>query len=262
MTEEVTDAMAKVVFDAMVWAVEQPLAGRPPTWFPGGNSFAQDRARQAVRELAAMRSASNSPTTNGEVSEPFQQRVAQWMDACFTPAIKADKLERCDRFIEEALELAQTNPAFTADRAHALVDYVFARPVGETGQEVGGVMVTLAALCGPFGVDMTDEAEREVARITHPAMFEKIRAKQAAKPTGSALPIAHLTPRAASDDEERLRSELAYHASQARTYVAQPSATMAQVVSARHHIDRMLAALSTPTKASAVDDPETAKGDE
>jgi hypothetical protein len=123
-------------------------------------------------------------------ADSFQTRVAGWMDDCFTPEIKADKLERCDRFIEEALELVQTNPDFGRDRAHALVDYVFDRPVGETGQEVGGVMVTLAALCGPFGVDMVAEAEREYTRISQPAVIEKIRTKQASKPVGSALPVA------------------------------------------------------------------------
>ncbi|WHO40842.1 hypothetical protein PMI04_009740 [Sphingobium sp. AP49] len=120
----------------------------------------------------------------------FQQRVHPWMLECFDAAIAADMLERADRFVEEALELAQTMPEFSADRAHALVDYVFARPVGERRQEVGGVMVTLAALCLAAGEDMHDAGETELARINLPHIVEKIRAKQAAKPTGSALPIA------------------------------------------------------------------------
>ncbi|MEV5033646.1 hypothetical protein MRBLMC3_002883 [Sphingobium sp. LMC3-1-1.1] len=110
------------------------------------------------------------------------------MLACFGAEIAGDLLERADRFTEEALELAQTMPGFNAERAHALVDYVFSRPVGARGQEVGGVMVTLAALCNPVGLDIVEEAERELARIW--TKVEAIRAKQAAKPTGSALPIA------------------------------------------------------------------------
>ena len=128
----------------------------------------------------------------------FQSRVAGWMLDCFTPEIAADKLERADRFCEEALELVQTMPDFTKDRAHALVDYVFSREVGERGQEVGGVMVTLAALCGPCDLDMTAEAEREYARISAPAVIEKIRAKHTSKPTGSALPIPQ--PSLTTDD--------------------------------------------------------------
>lgn len=125
--------------------------------------------------------------------EGHQQRVAAWMQECFGPEITADKVERTDRFIEEALELAQAT-GWTADRGHALVDYVFGRPVGEIGQEVGGVMVTLAALCNVFDIDMNAEAKREVDRITQPEIVLKIRAKQAAKPTGSALPASPTHP--------------------------------------------------------------------
>jgi hypothetical protein len=119
---------------------------------------------------------------------PFQARVGDWMGQCFTPEIVADKLERSDRFIEEALELVQAC-GYDATRAHALVDDVFGRPVGEPSQEVGGVMVTLAALCNPHGLDMMQAGETELARILQPEIIEKIRAKQASKPTGSALPI-------------------------------------------------------------------------
>ena len=118
----------------------------------------------------------------------FQSGVDAWMDTCFGEPIKSDHLERADRLTEEALELVQTVPGFTADRAHALVDYVFGRPVGERGQVVGGTMVCLAALCNTFGLSIQEEADRELARIW--TKVEQIRAKQAAKPTGSALPIA------------------------------------------------------------------------
>jgi NTP pyrophosphatase (non-canonical NTP hydrolase) len=118
----------------------------------------------------------------------LQTGVDKWMDACFGQTIKADQLERADRFVEEALELAQTMPGFGADRAHALVDYVFGRDVGERPQEVGGVMVTLAALCNAAELDMNACGATELARVW--TKVDAIRAKQAAKPTGSALPIA------------------------------------------------------------------------
>lgn len=118
---------------------------------------------------------------------PFQDRVAPWMQECFGPVVSADKLERNDRFIEEALELVQSL-GYSADRAHALVDYVFGRPSGDPDQEVGGVMVTLAALCLASNLYLADAGERELARINRPEVILKIRAKQAAKPKGSALP--------------------------------------------------------------------------
>jgi NTP pyrophosphatase (non-canonical NTP hydrolase) len=120
----------------------------------------------------------------------FQQGVDAWMNACFGDAIKADQLERADRFIEEALELAQAMPEFNASRAHALVDYVFSRPIGEPLQEVGGVMVTLAALCNTADIRMDYAAATELARVW--TKVDQIRAKQAVKPTGSALPITAL----------------------------------------------------------------------
>jgi hypothetical protein len=116
----------------------------------------------------------------------FQSRVAPWMMECFGPVISADTEERNHRFFEEAAELVQAC-GMKRDHAHALVDYVYDRTVGERAQEVGGVMVTLAALCRAQCIDMHDAGEAELARIW--TMAETIRAKQAAKPRGSALPV-------------------------------------------------------------------------
>lgn len=139
----------------------------------------------------------------------FQERVGRWITTCFTPEIANDMTERCDRALEERLELVQAGYAKSgedfANRAHSLVDYVANRPVGELPQEVGGDMVTLAALCNAFGIDMVTAAEAELARIIKPEIIDKIRAKQAAKPTGSALPIAE--PQ--NPEIESLRAELA-----------------------------------------------------
>jgi hypothetical protein len=116
---------------------------------------------------------------------PFQSRVDDWMQACFGPEISSDKTERNHRFVEEALELAQSCGC-TASEAHQLVDYVFGRPVGEPSQEVGGVMVTLAALCLAHGMSMEQAGKVELARVW--TKVEAIRAKQAAKPKHSPLP--------------------------------------------------------------------------
>jgi hypothetical protein len=178
MTEAITDEMIE--------------AGVAAWRDPSGFYDCSDAVREIYTAMQAAR-----PIDQQE----FQTRVSLWMDECFTPGIKADRLELCDRFIEESLELVQTEPSFTVDRAHALVDYVFGRAVGEADQEVGGVLVTLAALCGPFGINMAEAGEREVARISTPETIAKIRAKQAAKPTGSALPIAPVQ----DDDAEKAK---------------------------------------------------------
>lgn len=115
----------------------------------------------------------------------FQSRVGPWMHACFGPKISSDVTERNHRFLEEALELVQAKGC-TASEAHQLVDYVYGRDTGVPSQEVGGVMVTLAALCLASGIDMHQAAEDELSRIW--TKVKSIRAKQAAKPQHSPLP--------------------------------------------------------------------------
>lgn len=137
--------------------------------------------RESMFVNAALRAAGMRPE-----AVPFQKRVQPWMMACFGAAIAADCEERNHRFLEEALELVQACEC-TASEAHQLVDYVFNRPVGEPPQEVGGVMVTLAALCLAQGMDMHEAGEAELARIW--TKVEQIRAKQAAKPKHSPLPM-------------------------------------------------------------------------
>jgi len=115
----------------------------------------------------------------------YQRRVEQWLEACFSPSVRADRSERIHRFLEEALELAQASGC-SRDHAIALVDYVFGRLAGEADQEVGGVMVTLASLCSAVGINMEEASNRELDRNWD--RIDVIRAKQQSKPHGSPLP--------------------------------------------------------------------------
>jgi hypothetical protein len=127
------------------------------------------------------------PLAPSMLKQTFQTRVAPWFFKCFSQAVCNDTKQRNHRFLEEALELVQACDC-TAEEAHMLVDYVFGRPVGEKGQEVGGTMVTLAALCIVQSIDMHGESEKELTRINTPEMIERIRAKQKTKPYDSPLP--------------------------------------------------------------------------
>lgn len=133
----------------------------------------------------------DKPPVSAAPADSFQSRVQPWVLACFGAEIAADGVERNHRFLEESLELVQACGC-TASEAHQLVDYVYGRPVGERTQEVGGVMVTLAALCLAQGLDMHAAGETELARIW--TKVEAIRAKQAAKPKHSPLPAAAPQP--------------------------------------------------------------------
>lgn len=133
---------------------------------------------EAVLFLSDVRQLLSALRTVGEERESFQSRVAPWMQECFGPEISNDRVERGDRFLEEALELLQSG-GYDKERVAALVDYVWSRPVGEPAQEVGGVMVTLAAYCLAHALDMHEAGETELARIW--TKVPQIRAKQATK---------------------------------------------------------------------------------
>lgn len=151
------------------------------------NSF---EVQDAINAVSQARAALQEQHQSGR-EETFQERVQPWMLACFGAEIASDKVERNHRFLEEALELVQACDC-TREEAHQLVDYVYGRPVGVHYQEVGGVMVTLAALCLSQGLNMHQCGETELARIW--TKVEQIRAKQAAKPRNSPLPGASPIP--------------------------------------------------------------------
>jgi hypothetical protein len=115
----------------------------------------------------------------------YQVRVAVWATHCFGEQVAYDKGIRNYRFLEEALELVQAGGC-TKEEALKLVDYVYGRPVGDLRQEVGGVMVTLAALCSAQNISVVNAAEKELERCW--LLVEKIRQKQASKPHNSPLP--------------------------------------------------------------------------
>jgi hypothetical protein len=118
-------------------------------------------------------------------AKSFQRRVLDWMMETFSMEVTRDTTERNHRYLEESLELVQAMGC-TQSEAHQLVDYVYGRPVGEPQQEVGGALVTLAALCSAADFDMTECGDRELARCWQ--NIDRIRAKQAGKPKHSPLP--------------------------------------------------------------------------
>ncbi|WP_313008431.1 hypothetical protein [Brevundimonas vesicularis] len=138
----------------------------------------------------------------GAAGERFQDRCGAWLDVCFGPESRMNVEHRNARFLEEAVELVQAS-GMTEAAAADVVRYAFSRPQGEINQEVGGVMMTLAAHCLATGVDMTAEGERELARVW--TKVDQIRAKEAAKPS-----FAHPSPPPAADedrvDAERFRA--------------------------------------------------------
>ena len=133
---------------------------------------------QAISKLKAQEA--EIERLRGDTLFFFQHRVSKWIAKCFSKRIANAKRERVFRFLEEALELAQSLD-LTEVEAKSVVDYVYGRDIGRPHQEVGGVMVTLAALCMREEICLQDAALGEIERIEQPEIIKKIRAKQDAK---------------------------------------------------------------------------------
>lgn len=168
------DEVAAMTFEQWKATREDFKSRKPDECFECGQQYRHS--------TAGCNSEEPDPSFGREMT--FQKRVMPWMQACFGAEIAGDKTERNHRFLEEALELVQATGC-TQGEAHQLVDYVFGRPTGEPAQEVGGVMVTLAALCLAQQMDMHNAGETELERIW--TKVEQIRAKQAAKPRHSPM---------------------------------------------------------------------------
>lgn len=105
----------------------------------------------------------------------YQARIENWVIDCFGTEIASNIPERVLRFIEEAAELAQSL-GVTREQIYRVITYTFARPPGNPDQEVGGTMVTLAALCAAAKIDMNVAAETEYKRVL--VNVDQIREKQ------------------------------------------------------------------------------------
>lgn len=112
-------------------------------------------------------------------AEAFQMRVLFWMRRVWGhrfEEIGMNGKERQLRFLEEALETTQAG-GLTREDVISVLNYTYNRPVGHLPQEVGGVYITLSALCTQAGIDMVAEGEKELERIHQPEVMERIRAK-------------------------------------------------------------------------------------
>lgn len=111
----------------------------------------------------------------------LQQRFAGWVASLFGRKCLEDMKERRLRFLEEAIELFQAAGG-TDEELRTVGHYVMNRPIGEVGDEVGGVVNTLACLSAAAGVDLLAAAETNYAICVERG--PRIKAKHAGKPAG------------------------------------------------------------------------------
>lgn len=118
---------------------------------------------------------------NEKPSQTFQEAVVAWCNECFGPEVTKHMEERMERFFEESVEQVHSL-GFSKEKAHAMIEHVYSRPLGEPTQEAGGVQVTHAALCEALKVDAHECGRVELKRISDPVTMKKIGEKQLTKP--------------------------------------------------------------------------------
>jgi hypothetical protein len=155
---------------------------------------------------------------NEMTNEPRPARALIWAIGVFGP-IAANPVERATRFIEEALELAQSI-GVPADRAAAIHARVYARAPGFSTMEIGQAALTLELLAEAIGMNLDASADAELARvraISNEEWQRRHEAKVRAGIAGVAAPIRE--PK--SDDNTRvLELHAALHHSLQNTDVA------------------------------------------
>jgi len=93
-----------------------------------------------------------------------QAMVMAWAEAAFGREEATGLPQRGLRLLEEAIETFQACGG-NAEIAHELVTYMFRRPQGTIGQELGGVAVSLLALAAAVGLSADEEERREIDRV-------------------------------------------------------------------------------------------------
>lgn len=100
----------------------------------------------------------------------LSDRAIEFVRAAFgVNAARPD--ERAARVVEEACELAQSE-GVSREMALRILERVYSRPVGDSKQEAGTVLLTLLSWAGATGNDLEDLARTEFARLeTKPLQF-------------------------------------------------------------------------------------------
>jgi len=112
--------------------------------------------------------------------ENLQYQVDEWVKLALGEESLRNPKERALRFLEEAFELAQSI-RIPEEILRDLLGFVYSRPVGETHQELGGVMLTLLAAASSLELSAQLELRRELERVQAPEVIERVRRRQVEK---------------------------------------------------------------------------------
>lgn len=180
-------ALARLV-GADVTPTSDPLAelqqqlGKLGTLLRNYEHTNHEHKRQQLTALhARMRALTGFLALKGDAR---QDSVADWLSRAFENRVPAHLRghERALRVLEEALELAQAE-GVAFDAAARLQAYVYARPVGDAAQEVGGIRIALLAYAVEKGLSADRAEQAELAHVLAKpleAVRERAREKHSA----------------------------------------------------------------------------------
>lgn len=112
-----------------------------------------------------------------------QAAVLRWSCAAFSKEQATSLPQRGLRLLEEATEAFQSCGG-DEEMAHRMVAYVFGRPPGRIGQEIGGVSVCVLALAAAAGMSADGEECQEIARVLSRPIEEFARRNKAKNDAG------------------------------------------------------------------------------
>lgn len=106
----------------------------------------------------------------------WQGQIRNWMFNMVKAPDQWDPVNRGQRILEEVAEACQCPEiGLSEQQCHDIITYVYNRPTGVYHQEIGGIIVTLLALCDATKEDLYQCMVDEIARIREPEMVEKVR---------------------------------------------------------------------------------------
>jgi hypothetical protein len=193
------------------------------------------------------------PKLDVERNLPRDQRqamITNWAQMAFGCEEATGIPQRGLRLLEEAIEAFQACGCDEA-MAHKLVKYVFERPPGKIGQELGGVAVTVLALAAAAGLSADEEECREINRVLSKPLREFTERNARKNAAGFKIHEESNVPReqhVTLDTVKRFGSGLSGRAALAE-YLASEDPAMALLAYMRTAVDAFLTDSGGPQNA-------------
>lgn len=159
-----------------------------------------DQWHAVCAELKELRDRLSAPVPCAGEKEGWQREVLEWAVDKFGEIARHPR-ERAMRFVEEAIELAQTQEVSAADMT-AIVTRIYSRPRGDVAKEIGQVGMTFEAMAENIGLQVAPLIAAEIKRVKLIPKEEWQRRHAAKVAVGAALAASPSPPRQGVEREK------------------------------------------------------------